>query len=233
MVPRVTPPLIIFAAQRDPIDLYCISLLHGKSNCRLNTLKSLTHGIAGSLSISGRLIPLLEEFISGKEPAPLKELVPLNLGFAKSFYDLHRAVSEKRFKDALSIELDEETNDQVLVLIAKAHMGLRQYPQALAYLYRAKQKVLSRDTVYLIGHCYFRMKEYDHAILIHEKSSKDWPNYPKPLQDLTLIYEAIGNLPEALRCGVAAANIIPNHAPHAATVKRIQLAIDKAKQPGG
>ncbi|WP_396649752.1 tetratricopeptide repeat protein [Mesorhizobium sp. IMUNJ 23232] len=176
VVATAQKPIFAFAGEQDPVDIYCMSRLLHLPAYHARTLAGRGHHLANDLHASGRLIPMMQAFVSGRPIERLAEEgnVLACPGFAEAFYDLRRHTRAGRRAEALEAGRKASSlcprSDHALYLTAKALVELRQPAQARPLLESAL--AITPDNIsyrFLMARCIARLGDPDRAMVLHEE----------------------------------------------------------------
>lgn len=218
LIRNATKPITVFASERDPVDLYCMSLALGLPNYVARPVRCATHGIGGYLKNRNRLRPLLETFLAA-EPLPHMREDGTALDhkkFARAFYVLHLGVLRNRWEEAIRIGRNaaqyHHYSDHTYYLLWKAYTALKRDQEAWEAISLANVIYPNQlDYMFALGNTYKKLGDYDRAITLHRQAAKRFPDAPKPLYDLSMIYTKLGLCEEALAAASAAVELEPTN----------------------
>jgi tetratricopeptide (TPR) repeat protein len=232
-------PVTVIAGERDPVELYCMSLATALPNFQGRTLRRVGHDIPAYLHGRRLLVPLLQAFLAGEPLPPLQQdgNALRHEGFATYFYALHVAHDRKEWNAAIRIgrEVTKQNlwSDHAHYLLGLALMQEGDHAEALR-AFALADAILPDQPNYRfnLATCFKKLGDYDQAIAIHRKSMQAFPRFAKPSYDLSLIYMQFGLYAKAQTFAAKAAKIEPANKGYAAHVKKIKARVQKGAQPG-
>ncbi|MDQ6433009.1 tetratricopeptide repeat protein [Mesorhizobium sp. LHD-90] len=233
MIKNSSRPVTVFCSERDPIDLYCMSLAKDLPNYVARPMRWASHGVAGHLHNRKRLVPLLNNFIEGTPLGPMPEDGNIldRRGFAEAFYKLHVAHTKGEWKAAAKIAsgLSEgnSQSDHVYVLLGQSLIKLDRYEEALQAFSTANAILPdTREILFFIGSTYRLLRDYDQALRFHKRTIKLFPKEPKVYYELSLIYSKLGLYKRAYSNALAASRLVPSNKVYAKAVRDCKARVD-------
>lgn len=235
---NATKPVTVFAGERDPVDLYCMSLAKGLPNYHGRTMRRVVHGVPNYLKNRGRLRPFLEAFIAGEAIPPMPEDGNAldHPNFAKDFYALHVASLRRDWETAIKIgrkiTLGNFWSDHAYYLLGCAYLNSGNFAEALK-AFAAADAILPGDKEYRfsIGNCYRHLGDSDQAIGTHRRTIRDGAGSAKTHYDLGVVYARAGLYGRALKEAGKAVALAPNNAAFKAQEERIKAQIRSGRLP--
>ncbi len=209
-------PILTFASEEDPIDLYCIDRVNGLPNCRARTITGYKHDLATHLHRADQLVPMLRTFVDNR-PIPLLQNEGRALshpGFAEAFYDLFRHVRAGRYDEAaaagtFAVSLYPRSA-YASYLTGKALFAMKQIGPARPHLENALTLAPSEPGYrFLMGRCLAQLREYDRAIAIFDGIIAERPDSAGAFHQIAGIRYRQGDLLQALAASRRAVALAP------------------------
>ncbi|MDQ6432587.1 tetratricopeptide repeat protein [Mesorhizobium sp. LHD-90] len=231
-------PVTVFAGERDPIDLYCMSLAKNLPNYHGRTMRRVIHGVPNYLKNRGRLRSFLETFIAGEQIPPMQEDGNAldHPDFARDYYALHVASFREDWDSAIDIGRKLVSNnawsDHAHYLLGRAYLKTGNYDEALR-MFAVASAILPSEGEYrfYVGHCFRHLGDNDLAISTHRRSIRDGVGTAKTHFDLCIIYSKAGLYKRALTEISKAVKLAPDNEAFRARETRVRAQIKSSGLP--
>lgn len=231
-------PVTVVCGERDPADLYCMSLATSLPNYHGRTLRRVAHGIPAHLQSRKQLLPMLQAFLAGEPlpPLPTDGNALEQPGFATYFYALHVAHARKEWSAAIRIgrevTKDNSWSDHAYYLLGDALARAGEHDEALRAFAMA-DALLPNQVLYrcALANGFKQIGDYDQAIAVHRKSMQTFPKAAAPLNELGVIYAELGLFKQALSMTSKAAKLDPKNRTLIALVKTLKAKVLGKEEP--